>query len=335
MTAVGRLPDLTGLRSLLAQWRGQAGYLVEFTGRWAIPLGNNGDELLGRVFLRVLRELDITLVRRARDADVLLVRPGGSLLDRYQVPGLLANRLARLPDRPVVIFPQSSWFERDDPAAMFAGRRSPTLWISREPRSHDHLRTTWGQSLARAKVTLALDHDVALSGHAYVPEVLRSAARRSDGDDGLLLVARMGIEAGRMDETVERGGWLYRLTRQGLRRLPHPALAYVRHRTTRDRQLAANDRMLRTVTGQLGSGLPAGTSPWCFDISDPTLASFANYAYAIVGASAVVTDRLHVAVPAAILGKRTIFVESGYHKAAGVYEHSLRDSHAVTFVRRV
>src|SRR5690554_1884362 len=101
MTAVGRLPDLTGLRSLLADWRGHAGYLVEFVGRWGVPIGNNGDELLGRVFFRVLRELGITLVRRPSEADVLLVRPGGALLDRYLAPAMLARRLAQLPDRPL------------------------------------------------------------------------------------------------------------------------------------------------------------------------------------------------------------------------------------------
>jgi hypothetical protein len=336
MTAVGRLPDLTGLRSLLADWRGRAGYLVEFVGRWAVPIGNNGDELLGRVFFRVLRELGITLVRRPSEADVLLVRPGGALLDRYLAPAMLARRLAQLPDLPLVIFPHSSWFERDDPATMFAGRRSPTLWISREQRSHDHLRGAWGESLARARVTLVLDHDVAVSGHAYVPEVLQEAAGRLDGDDGLLLVARMGVEAGHMDQdrSIDRGTWLRRLAASGLRRLPHPALAAIRQRTTRDRQIAANNRMLTAVTERLETPLPATMSPWCFDISDPTLTSVGRYAWAITGATAVVTDRLHVAVPAAILGKRTVFVEAGYHKASGVYEHSLRECEAVTFLRR-
>lgn len=338
MTAVSSLPDLTGLRSLLADWRGRTGYLVEFVGRWAVPLGNNGDELLGRVFFRVLRELGITLVRRPSEADVLLVRPGGALLDRYLAPTMLARRLAQLPDRPLIIFPHSSWFEREDPATMFAGRRSPTLWISREQRSYDHLRTAWGESLARANVTLALEHDVAVSGHAYVPEILRSAAGRSGGGHhGLLLVARMGVEAGRMDQerSINRGTWLRRLAANGLRRLPHPALAFIRQRTTRQRQLAANERMLTAATTRLGADtLPTIMSPWCFDISDPTLASFARYARAIIGATAVVTDRLHVAVPAAILGKPTFFVEAGYHKASGVYEYSLRDCAAVTFLRR-
>jgi exopolysaccharide biosynthesis predicted pyruvyltransferase EpsI len=339
MTTVGRLPDLSGLRSLLTPWRGRAGYLIEFVGPGSVPLGNNGDQLLGQVLVRVLRELGITLVRRPRDAEVLLVPPGGALLDRYQVPGLLARQLARLPDLPLIIFPQSSWFERDDPGEIFAGRRSPTLWISRERRSYDHLHGSWGASLARANVTLALDHDVALSGHAYVPEVLRAAAAPSERDDGLLLVARLGVEAGRMDRAVARpvvrGAGLRRIVAAGLRRLPVPALAYIRHRTTREQQLAANERMLAEVTERLGpERLPTTMSPWCFDISDPSLASFGQFAQAILGASAVVTNRLHVAVPAAILGKRTVFVEAGYHKASGVYERSLQECSAMTFLRR-
>ena len=92
--------------------------------------------------------------------------------------------------------------------------------------------------------------------------------------------------------------------------------------------------MLTAATARLGTTLPTTMSPWCFDISDPTLASFRTYARAILGADTVVTDRLHVAVPAAIVGKRAVFVESGYHKARGVYEHSLRECEAVTFLRR-
>jgi hypothetical protein len=333
MTPVGQLPDLSGLRSLLAEWRGHAGYLVEYVGPRGIPLGNNGDELLGRVFVRVLRELGITLVRRPSDASVLLVRPGGALLDRYQAPALLAGRLAQLPDLPLIIFPHSSWFERDDPATMFGGRRSPTLWISREERSHRHLRDAWGESLARAGVTLELDHDMVVSGNSYVAQVLGAVTGRTDVDDGLLLVARLGVEAGRMEEPIDRGTWYRRLAVRGLRRLPHRTLVSIRQRTTRDRQIAANSRMLTKVSSELAtSRMPM--SPWCFDISDPSLASFDEFARAVSGAAAVVTDRLHVAVPAAILGKRTILVESGYHKAGGVYEHSLRDMEAITFVRR-
>jgi Exopolysaccharide biosynthesis protein len=335
MTAVEKLPDLTGLRSLLADWHGAAGYLIEFVTPWGMRLGNNGDELLGRVFSRVLQEFGITLVQRPREADVLLVRPGGALLDRYLAPTLLARQLARLPDLPLIIFPHSSWFERNDPATMFAGRRSPVLWISREQRSYDHLRQTWGDSLARAHVTLALDHDVAVSGHAYVAEILQAAARRPATEDGLLLVARLDAEAGRMASSTNRGSWLYRLAVRGVSRLPRPALTIIRQRTTRDRQLVANEHMLTTVTEQLDDALPTTMSPWCFDISDPSLATFGQFARAIMGATTVVTDRLHVAVPAAILGKRTIFVESGYHKASGVYEHSLRGCAAVTFLRRV
>lgn len=328
------LPSLDGLTTLLAPWHGASAYLIEYVGPREKPLGNNGDELLGRVFLAVLRDLGITLTSNPDRAEVLLVRPGGALLDRYQAPRLLTGRLAALPDLPLVIFPHSSWFETQDPAQMFAGRSAPTLWISREPRSHQHLLTSWGDSLAKANVSLALDHDVVASGHSHVRAALGLEAS-TPAAHGVLVVARLGVESGSMDGPLVRPPLSRRVLVAGFQRLPQRPQILLRRRVTRASQQAANARLLERAAPMLPAEvLTATPTEWSFDVSDPTLATFSQYVQALSSAAVVITDRLHVAMPAAILNKRTILVESGYHKLVGVFEHSLTGLDNVTFVRR-
>jgi len=53
----------------------------------------------------------------------------------------------------------------------------------------------------------------------------------------------------------------------------------------------------------------------------------------LAGFDHVVTDRLHTAVGAALLGKRVTMVEGSYYKLGGVYEQSLSDNPNVTYTR--
>jgi exopolysaccharide biosynthesis predicted pyruvyltransferase EpsI len=51
--------------------------------------------------------------------------------------------------------------------------------------------------------------------------------------------------------------------------------------------------------------------------------TFSTYLKLIINAEAVVTDRLHVAILGAILGKKVFLLSNVYHKNRGVYEYSL------------
>jgi len=71
-------------------------------------------------------------------------------------------------------------------------------------------------------------------------------------------------------------------------------------------------------------------------VSDASVAasSFTEFVETVARARVVYTDRLHVAIPATILDIPVTWYEIGYHKARGVYEHSLADRETVTFVPR-
>ena len=68
------------------------------------------------------------------------------------------------------------------------------------------------------------------------------------------------------------------------------------------------------------------------DLSSQIFVTFEQYAKTIREASIVVTDRLHVALPAAIIGKQVYLVEAGYHKLTGVYQQSLKSMPNVRLV---
>lgn len=58
------------------------------------------------------------------------------------------------------------------------------------------------------------------------------------------------------------------------------------------------------------------------------------YIKIIEGAKKVYTDRLHVAILSAILGKDTIFLPNSYYKNKGVYEYSLSQYENVRFLEK-
>jgi len=62
------------------------------------------------------------------------------------------------------------------------------------------------------------------------------------------------------------------------------------------------------------------------------LDSFRNFVNLIEGSNKVITDRLHVAILAAILGKETVLLPNSYYKNRGVYEFSLSKYPNVKFV---
>lgn len=329
------VPSMEGFLELMNPYVGMTAHIAEFAGPRQPSVGNNGDLLLDKVMHLMLRSLRITLAADPSKADLLLVRPGGSLLDRYRVPAVLASKFSKLPDLPLVILPHSSWFENWDPASMFAGRTAPTLWISRDRRSYDHLRDDWGSGLARAGVELALDHDMVVTGRDYLYQALTVGESYGDPAENLL-VARMGMEAqslGSVDFRPATAHPIHRARRFVLRSLPTRIQHPVRRRTTATRQRDANEDALR----QLGPGLSAyfkADPGHSFDISDVSLCTYTRYAHAILTADRVVTNRLHVGIPAALLGKRTWLLDSGYHKLRGVYEHSLAGVESLTFVSR-
>lgn len=328
-------PGTAKLAAILKPYLGHRAFLIPLTDARGRRLGNNGDALMHHVMMSILRDMGITVEQDPRNADVLMVPPNGALLQNYVVPSLLEERLQILPDIPLVVLPSSAYFPTADPSSIFRGRSASTTWILREPYSFNHLRENWGPQLHAAGVTLHLDHDVVASGHDYASKVLGPA----ESGQYLLIAARTDVEAATISATLPRNPAWYVVKRAvyfAMRIvLPQRALASLVRRKRQSRQRKSANSLLSRLPNETldelnESDLPSVT----LDVSDPSVASFNEYRDYIRSAALVVTDRLHVGMAAATLGKRVILVEAGYHKLGGVYHQSLTAVTNVAFVDR-
>ncbi|NPC97273.1 hypothetical protein [Nocardioides sp. zg-DK7169] len=296
-------------------------------------LGNNGDHLMNRIFRRVLEEdLQIAITSTPQNADLVVVPPNGALVETYAFPRLLKDRLIGTERLPLVIFPSSAYFPNVDPTAMFGDRDSETVWILREKHSLDHLVDRWGDVLDSAEVSLILDHDIVASGNQHVTDILGPPLTGG----GLLVAAREDREAtpAALDSSPASAA-----TSRAFARLkqsvPQGAIyTAVARASRRERRAHAAETLMRDVPSSIRGESEEHSRRTTIDLSAPQYATFKRYRRILQSADMVVTNRLHVALPAVIMGKRVILVEAGYHKLQGVYEQSLRGMSNLLFVPR-
>lgn len=325
-------PDTTNLQRILARFRGSTAYIIEMTDGSGRALGNNGDLLMHTVFSRLIPELGIGVTDDPRQADLVLVPPSGALLERYSFPALLTERLKGFESIPVVVFPSSAYFPSVDPSSMFRNRGAETVLLLREERSYVHLAEQWGNVLSAEGVALELDHDVVASGHKHVIDIIGSGA----GGAGLLIAARRDRErnAETMSAPVAAGTHRRNWRNQVAHLVPYGrARTWMSRTARRDVIEAASSELLEAVpSALLETHVASAKRSTRVDASATQFATFAEYRRLIGRADAVVTNRLHVGLPAAILGKRVVLVEGGYHKITGVYQRSMSRADNVTVV---
>ncbi|SDB92213.1 hypothetical protein [Microbacterium enclense] len=307
-------PTLGALTARLSAWTGARAVVVSMADSEGRALGNNGDDLMHAVFYKILEQLGIVVVDA--DPDVVIVPPSGALLEVYAFPTYLAERLRGYEDVPLVIFPSSVFFPDRDPSFMFEGRDAPTLLFLREDESRAHLAERWAEPLANAGVEIVLDHDVVASGHAFVPAILGATKRRPVTR---LVAARIDREASPMRASAARQGATPAspILHAVASRIPYgPVYTAASRYARRARNRAAAERLASRAASTIDDAA-------CIDISARQFATFHEYRTMILRAQSVITDRLHVALPAAIMGKDVTMVEAGYFKLGGVYRRSL------------
>ncbi|WP_349309037.1 hypothetical protein [Microbacterium sp. MM2322] len=330
-------PEYDGLFEQISRWRGAKAYVVEMTDRDGRLLGNNGDFLMHAVFDRMLAEMKIDRVA-PNTADLIIVPPNGALLEVYQFPSILRERIAAHPDLPLVIFPSSALFETIDPSFIFEGRTAETLWFFRERYSFEKTQSAWGANLGARGVRLLLDHDVVASGHRFVREIAQPHLSRSSTSGVQLLIGGRTDGESRLStppsESARRASLVMQVARKVFFALPHAVRSTVARRIFRRRLEAAGSQLMERVTAA-GHELQreAFQRVAVVDVSALEYSTFSYYIRAVSAADVVVSDRLHIALPAAVMGKRVYLVEAGYHKLSGVYEQSLDGLPNVTLVR--
>ncbi|MEU4016778.1 hypothetical protein AB0E56_16060 [Microbacterium sp. NPDC028030] len=333
------LPSTSTLLDHLSEFRGRRGYLIDAAHGSGKQIGNHGDALMFDVFRRIAQEAGISWVADPADAEILVVRPNGALLEIYTFPDLLAQELRRLPDIPLVIFPSSAFFPTQDPSHIFEGRSAPVVWVFRERYSFEHIRDSWAPQLEALNVRLVLDHDVVAGGNRYVSSLIGSPVREKH----VLIAARIDAEAptGKpMVKSSKSAAGPSRLKRAIARMLtktePGPVRRLGFRVYNRKRSTTASAALLEKLPAAERSAVEAARGKTvALDASAKHLVSYGEYKRLVRDASIVVTDRLHVALPAAIIGKQVILVEAGYHKLTGVYQQSLTALPNITLINAV
>ncbi|MEB2526486.1 hypothetical protein [Kocuria rosea] len=320
-------PIAHALYDALTPWRGRKAFVVPIVDESGHPLGNNGDELMMKVFWHILAQAGVNTTEDIQAADVLFVPPNGALLQMYKFPELLQKYTLANLRAPMIIFPSSANFPTKDPSFIFEKRSSEVTWILREQYSFDHLRKQWGDRLADVGCELVLDHDVVASHSDFVRGLFGQV------DHGRPLVgARKDVER---NSTSPRGAaphstdFSRSLTTLKSALMHHvaTALPYGRFYTGLVRALRAKAQ--KEAGAALIKRLPEDIRPefrsggvMHRDVSSKHQVTFNQYLRTIANAGPVATDRLHIALPAAILGKDVWLVEGGYHKATGVVNRS-------------
>ena len=286
--------------------------------------GNNGDDLIRMGCEHAIAQAGLERVSTPEDAATIVITGGGGMVD-FSATGLqtLRNHLERFPQTPLVVLPQSYLFEHTDFGAFFEGRTAPVSLLARERISLDILE----QIEFPPSVRFGIDHDMAFQ---LRDSELVKRWRSRTSDDHVLIVERADAESvtGATDKPM---GYrpLNRFVPSGLKVKIKRMLRARRDRDQAERTAFAIE--MRERSGELypqSRSLPVVAG----DISSPDRASFDGFCETIARSAVVCTNRLHVGVFAAMLGKPTLLRSGSYHKIRGIYAYSLADDGDVHLV---
>lgn len=277
-------------------------FLKQYQGRPVFfePLsGNNGDRLITLGAERLFRATGVIRCPLPSEAELIVINGGGAMNDLW-LGGLIKLRdyCVGYPRTPIVVGPSSYRFQGIRLSDFALPRQGSVVLFAREMYSYRELKR---QSLLPGW-EFRHSQDVALElREAPLITVLRSQAT----DDYILAAMRKDKEGGESLVNSIRGDWLPRYLRTPLSKL-RDKIVYRSKRGILD-----SIKKAETVEGPIIAR----------DIS--VSVAFDEFLSAVTHASLVVTDRLHVAILAHMLKKRTYLLAGNYHKNRGVYEYSL------------
>jgi exopolysaccharide biosynthesis predicted pyruvyltransferase EpsI len=298
---------LPPVAALLADYRGARAFFDPL-------VGNNGDRLIEMGSRRALADAQLNLVDDVQQAELIIMNGGYGISDLY-LEGLqtLRHYGTQYPDVPLVVLPSSIRVDAPVLSEALGTHRAPTRLYAREEYTLQALRAT----AFATPVDIGLDHDMAfhLQQSAWFETV-----RRMCREQHWLIVERTDAEARTAASSagvpVPRSfvGALPGGLRRVLRRVR------VRQHRLRAARTAFALEARRRMQADARTSLPV----YAADISIPDICAFDEFTRLIARSAGVATNRLHVAILAALLGKPTYLWTAATNKIKGIYEYSLR-----------
>ena len=288
--------------------------------------GNNGDELIILGAEAVFQRTGALLTADPAAADIIVINGGGMFVDGFQ-QGFDKVRLysEAYPLIPICIGPQSFHLKSNTFGELMARRTAQTIICLREQPSEENL-LPWISGMDQ--LVLLRDHDLAFQiGKDH--EIFR----RPRSDKHILIVERRDTE--HYTKTIPVAGEPVSI-RDKIRGL-FPEAIQRRVRFVKAILFARKMTPFRQWTeNTIVRDHPAliGLPRYVRDLSSREVATFDEFVQTIVDAALVFTDRLHVGILAALLGKKTYLFEGNYHKCTGIYERSMGDCRNAILVPR-
>jgi exopolysaccharide biosynthesis predicted pyruvyltransferase EpsI len=269
---------------------------------------NPGDHLIRKGAAQLLANLQIQTTNNPQQADFLLF-PGGCPSMWPAVMNEIVRTIEKFPDKKIVIGPSTfeygftNWPEiLSRYADRFAGL------FCRDKRSF--------QNLINAKLPETIVHGLSHDLSLYLKDSEWLTELKSNLSEEYILVAlRRDHEMypGLEEKFVEK--ILPVMNEKIARKILHWARKRAKRRKVKNIARATKDRSpIKNV------------DIWLFEDS--------QYLRTICSAKQVHTDRLHVMIVSAMLGKKVFAYKTLYDKLENVYEHSLKGWADVTFVGR-
>lgn len=251
----------------------------------------------------LLQRNSISIVTDPSEADVILLNGGGAMNDLWPTGAaqVLASYIEKYQEKEFVVGPSSYYFQELDFAKIISECRNSITLFCREKVSEAILQSL--ELPTHCEIFLSDDLALELEGTDFLVE--QSGSRTESHILCAMRKDREG-EAGLLAKTS--APWLPKFIRKPLSRV-------------RDRLVASSSSdKLSPLIGEIKRNKNTESIIYR-DVS--VSVPFEEFCRSIRGASAIITNRLHIAILGTLLNKEVHLFEGSYHKARGVYDYSL------------
>ncbi len=268
------------------------------------PGGNNGDVIILKGNQHVLKKVGCKLVDSPKQAEQILIRGNGAMVDIYQTDfKKLAEYREKYSSVPLIVGPSTFRFHGADFRKICElSSSSQFILFARDKNSVQAIR----EINPPAHCVVHVSHDLAfeLYDSYFIANLLNQCSEKH-----ILVAMRKDKEGTAGILTKTKGTWLPKNVRRPLSWL-------------RDRLVArvSKDTVEMAIEQEDVPGLPRIYR----DVASSL--SFEDFVASIRDATLIVTDRLHVGVLGHLLQKRVVLVcatEYHKHKIKGVHELSM------------
>ena len=261
------------------------------------PEGNSGDVLIRKGLEQYLKKNEFKVVNAVENAENIIIHGGGYINDFWgNGISLFKNLCKKYPNKRIITAPHSYFFFKTDFEKILKDCKGKIHLFSRDKYSFERLKK---MNLNRnIRLYLANDTAFLLENTNYLKGLRKKAKEkyilvclRNDRESRFLNKKKLKI----FKIVFNKLGLTEYLKRKDYKK--------VLRKFIQNNQLQNKGKII---------------------IADVSLKPYEEFINLILNASKIYTDRLHVGILGALLGKKVYFYAASYKKIEGVYEQTLK-----------